>query len=79
MHKTYLQYLNFLSDESQYPAARCAKAPGFYMHRTLSAVVESLIKRPEEWNFSLDNLQDAWDTVVGMYLYRKLRKEQLIR
>ncbi len=28
MHKTDLQYLNSLSDESQYPAARCAKAPG---------------------------------------------------
>ncbi len=28
MHKTDLQYLNSLSDESQYPAARCAKALG---------------------------------------------------
>ncbi len=44
MHKTDMQYLNPLSDESQYPAARCAKAPGgIYMyHRTLSAAVESM-------------------------------------
>ena len=43
MHKTDLQHLNSLTDESQYPAARCAKAPGVYMyHRTLSAAVESM-------------------------------------
>ena len=43
MHRTDLQYLNSLSDESQYPAARCAKAPGVYMyHRTSSAAVESM-------------------------------------
>jgi len=43
MNRTDLQYLNSLSDESQYPAARCAKAPGVYMyHRTSLAVVESM-------------------------------------
>jgi hypothetical protein len=43
MHQTDLQYLNFLTDESQYPAARCAKDPGVYIyHRTLSAMVESM-------------------------------------
>jgi hypothetical protein len=43
MHRTDLQYLNSLTDESQYPVARCTKAPGVYMyHRTSSAVVESM-------------------------------------
>jgi hypothetical protein len=43
MPRTDLQYLNSLSDESQYPAARCAKAPGVYMyHRTSMAAVESM-------------------------------------
>jgi hypothetical protein len=43
MHKTDMQYLNSVSDESQYPMARCAKAPGVYMyHRTSSAAVESM-------------------------------------
>jgi len=43
MHRTDLRYLNSLSDESQYPAARRTKAPGVYMyHRTLLAAVESM-------------------------------------
>jgi hypothetical protein len=44
MHKTDFQYLNSLSDEFQYPAARCAKAPGgvYMYHRALSAAVESM-------------------------------------
>jgi hypothetical protein len=43
MHKTDLQYLNTLSDHSQYPAARCNMTPGVYMyHRTSSAAVESM-------------------------------------
>jgi hypothetical protein len=44
MHRTDLQYLNSVSDESQYPAARCAKAPGgvFMYHPTSSAGVESM-------------------------------------
>ncbi len=43
MHKTDMQYLNSVRDESQYPAARCAKAPGVYMyHCTSSAAVESM-------------------------------------
>lgn len=43
MHQTDLQYLNTISDLSQYPAARCNVAPGVYMyHRTSSAAVESM-------------------------------------
>jgi hypothetical protein len=44
MHRTDLPYLNSLSDESQYPAARCAKAPGgvYMYHCTSSAAVESM-------------------------------------
>ena len=43
MHQTDLQYLHSLTDESQYPAARCTKAPEVYMfHHTSSAAVESM-------------------------------------
>ena len=43
MHNSDLNYLNRLTDTSQYPAARCAMGNGIYMyHRTSSAAVESM-------------------------------------
>ena len=43
MHNSDLNYLNKLTDTSQYPAARCAMGNGIYMyHRTSSAAVESM-------------------------------------
>ncbi len=43
MHTKALQYLNTVSDQNQYPAARCAMTPGIYMyHHTSSAAIESM-------------------------------------
>ena len=43
MHNSDINYLNKLTDTSQYPASRCAMGEGIYMyHRTSSAAVESM-------------------------------------
>jgi len=44
-----IKYLNTLTDESQYPAARCAMKNGIYMyHRSSSGAVESIKKANKE-------------------------------
>ncbi len=43
MHNSDINYLNKLTDTSQYPAARCAMGDSIYMyHQTSSAAVESM-------------------------------------
>ena len=72
MHNLDINYLNKLTDTSQYPAARCAMGDSIYMyHRTSSAAVESM-------NAANKAFQDRTvvDPVNAMILLLKLESKR---